>query len=210
MGKLGNFESQTSGPKSYGPEWWQKDYTPGTAIWQAQQDRAVRQAQEQEAKRRAATQKKQREARLGEYRGYQEGQFEDLTRGFRQFSEAQTGRALGNVLRQAEVGAGRRGIAFSGLAGQAATAAQAQLQGQALGAQQGYASQLANLQAQNYEARVRGEFEFAEAVEKMYLSSDFEKELLAMQAKLIKDQESRNAYYELAGGVGDILSAWPS
>lgn len=190
-------------------EWWQKDYTPGTAMWQAQQDAHSRQVQAQEAKKRAAEQKKQREARLGEYKGYQAGQFEDLTRGFRQFSEAQTGRALGSTLRQAELGAGRRGIAFSGLAAGAATSAQAALQGQALGAQQRFGSQLASLQAQNQDAFVRGEFAFANELQAMYLRQDFEKELTYMQAQLQKDQQSRDSYFGLAGSIGGWLAGGP-
>jgi hypothetical protein len=181
--------------------WYEQQYKQGK--------RLKEQAEAAEAQKRADKFAKQRETRLGEYQKLQEGQFQDLTRGFRQFSEAQTGRALGSVLRGAELGASRRGIAFSGLGERGATEAQAQLQGQALGAQQGFASQLSTLQAQNQDAFLRGEFAFANEIERMHLQQGFEMDLHRMQAKLIRDQESRNALYGLAGGIGDILSAWP-
>jgi hypothetical protein len=185
------------------------DYKPGTREWFDQQ---ARQARSIEAQYQAKEQKKRdakRDKRLEEYRGFQQGQFDDLTRGFRQFSEAQTGRALGNVLRQQEVGATRRGIAFSGLAGHAAAGAQAALQGTALGAQQGFASQLATMQSQNYDRALQGEFQYAMEIDRMFLSHQFNKELIHMQEKLAQDRESRDSFWGLAGSIGGWLGGGP-
>jgi hypothetical protein len=185
--------------------WYEQQYKQGK--------RLKEQAEAAEAQKRAdkfAKFAKQRETRLGEYQKLQEGQFQDLTRGFRQFSEAQTGRALGSVLRQAELGAGRRGIAFSGLAGRGATEAQAGLQGQALGAQQQFASQLGALQAQNASALMRDEYRFENEMATLHLQQEFRLQLTQMQAKLQRDQESRNAFWGLGGSIGEFLGEWGS
>ena len=157
------------------------------------------------AKRRSAD----RDQRLGEYGQFQKKQADDLTRGFRQFSEAQTGRAMGNVLRQASIGANRQGLAFSGLWQGAITGAHARLQGAALGAQQGFASQLAAMQSQNYDRALQGEFQYAMEIDKMMLNQQFEKDLMYMQQEMRRSSENRDAFLGLAGSIGGWLGGGP-
>lgn len=143
--------------------------------------------------------------KLGYYDTQQAAQQERLLGSFRRFSEAQTGRGLGNILKTQALANQRRGIEFSGLGSRGMAEQQATLQGQALGAQQGYASALMNLQAQNRDAFMRGEFTFMNAMDMAFLQQKFQMDLINLQAKHQRDLESRRAMGELAGSMGAVL-----
>jgi hypothetical protein len=86
---------------------------------------------------------------------------------------------------------------------------QGNLQSQALGAQQGYANQLLNLQAQNRDAFIRGEFSFMNQMDYSFQQQQFQKELLNMQASLQRDAQSRANMFALAGSIGGFLALGP-
>lgn len=143
--------------------------------------------------------------KLGFYDTQQEAMRERLLGSFSQFSEAQAGRALGNILKTQALQNQRRGIEFSGLGSRGMAEQQAMLQGQSLGAQQGYASALMNLQAQNRDAFMRGEFGFMNKMDLAFQSFEFQKQLVNLYAKLQRDAESRTAMFDLASSIGSFI-----
>lgn len=195
------------GYNSYQDKKYGGSYKPEYGAWGMGQSEADFYAEQK--KWQKEQQRKDYEKKLDLYDQTQVGQRERLLTGFRQFSEAQTGRGLGNILKTQALTNQRRGIEFSGLGSRGMAEQQAALQGQALGAQQGYASQLSTMQAQNRDAFVRGEFSFMNQMDLQLSSQRFQRELMQMQARLQQDAESRANMFGLAGSIGSWLVGGP-
>jgi len=144
------------------------------------------------------------------YAGQQAATRKELLGGFRQYSESAAARGLGDVLRQQRISDVSRGLEQTGgIAGRGTAAAVASLRGLSQQGQQQFSSQLMQLQAQNRDLFVRGQFEFMNAMDKMAHEQAFERAMVELQAKLQQDAESRNVFYSLAGGIGQALGIIP-
>jgi len=146
------------------------------------------------------------EGKLGTYDSLQAQKRNELLNSFTTFSEGQTGRALGGILREQQLQNQRRGIEYSGVGSGAMASAHTELAGKALENQQGFATQLMALQANNRDAYIRGEFSFMNAIDMGNMNQAFQRELLRLQEKLQMDRESRNAFTSAAQGFGAVLS----
>ena len=146
---------------------------------------------------------------ISDYDKLQAGKRNDLLQSFRQFSEAQVGRGLGNILKQQNLQNQRRGIEFSPLGGRGMMEQQAALQGQGLQAQQSYASALDTLMYQNRDKFIAGEFKFIHEMDYAFQQKQFAVDLANLQASLQRDQESRSNMFALAGSIGGFLVGGP-
>ena len=144
---------------------------------------------------------------LSDYDRLQSGQRNNLLQSFRQFSEAQVGRGLGNILKEQNLQNQRRGIEFGGLGARGMAEQQAALQGQGLQAQQSYASALDTLMYQNRDKFIQGEFSFMHQMDYAFQQHEFQMELARLQEKMLRDQESRDAFWGLADSIGPIIAS---
>ena len=184
-------------------EQWKRDHPPGPEIGYTKPASDI-----QSGKRRDWEQQKEFDKNIYDYDQLQIGKREDLLRGFRQFSEAQVGRGLGNILKQQNLQNQRRGIEFSGLGARGMAEQQGILQGQGLQAQQSYASALDTLMYQNREKFITGEFKFMHQMDYAFQQHEFEMELTRLQVKMLRDKEARDAFGGLADSIAPLIAAW--
>jgi len=183
-------------------EQWKRDHPPGPEIGYTKPA-----SDAQSAKRRDWNQQNEFNKNLSDYDRLQSGQRNNLLQSFRQFSEAQVGRGLGNILKQQNLQNQRRGIEFSGLGARGMAEQQGILQGQGLQAQQSYASALDTLMYQNRDKFIAGEFSFMHQMDYAFQQHEFQMELARLQEKMLRDQESRDAFGGLADSIGPIIAS---
>jgi hypothetical protein len=137
-------------------------------------------------------------------------QREKLLSGFRTEAETSVARSLDAAKRAASLSAARRGLGQAGISGgRAAAVTEAGLRGQGQQAISDFASQLGTLQAQQRDAFLRGEFDFMNEMAREQTRQAFDLQLISLREKLQRDRESRNAFWGLAGSIGNFIGLGP-
>lgn len=151
-------------------------------------------------------QEKARKKKFGEsistYDELIKGQHEKLLSSFRTGTETGVARSLEASNRAAALRAQRSGLGRGGLGGRAAALGEVRLRGQGQAQMGDFSTKLSLLESQQREAFIRGEFGFMHEMEKMVAEQNFEEKMMFLQAKLQRDQESRNAFWNLAASIG--------
>jgi hypothetical protein len=103
----------------------------------------------------------------------------------------------------------RRGVDATrgGLGASLQQSAQQQLQGQALGAQQAFSTQLLGLAQQQREAFVRGEFDFFRRIDLMGYEAELQKDILRFQQKIQNDLSFRDILMGVLGLGGQVVGS---